>query len=68
MLNTTEHEKEKKEIIAYIKENSWEIMKDPLTPKRDRLAILLLMFNYKIYRFVWLKYKQTLMEKGSKSL
>ena len=43
-------------------------MKDPLTPKRDRLAILLLMFNYKIYRFVWLKYKQTLMEKGSKSL
>lgn len=68
MLNTTEYEEEKKEIIAYIKKHSWKIMKDPLTPRRDRVAIVLLLFSYKLYRFVWLKYKQMIMEKGSKSL
>lgn len=68
MLNVREYKKEKKEIITYIKKNSRGVMKDPLAPKRDKLAIILLSINYEIYKFVWLKYRQTLMKKGSKVL
>lgn len=66
MLNTIEYEEEKAEIISYIKRNRRVVMKDSLAPKRDKLAIVLLSVSYKLYRFVWLKYRRTLMKKRRK--
>lgn len=68
MINTNDYKKQKKEIIAYIKKYRWRVIKDPFAPKRDKLAIVLLSFNYELYRRVWIKYKQNLMTKGSRSL
>lgn len=63
MLNIDGHEEIKEKIITYIKKNRWEIIKNPLAPKRDKLAIILLTINYKVYRFVWLKYMRTFMKR-----
>lgn len=65
MLNITNFAKEKKEIIHYIKKNSWEVIRDPLTPKRDKIAIALLFISYNLYRFTYIQYKKTLINERS---
>lgn len=56
MLYTSECGKERKEIIDYIKKNSKEVLSDPRTPKRDKVAIYLLKTGFPVYRFFWKLY------------
>lgn len=56
MLNTKGQEEKKKEIIEFIKDNSWEILKDKKAPLRDKIAIIILSLNFKLYKFIWIKY------------
>lgn len=53
MLSIQTHQKEKAEIIYFIKQHGWEVFWDTLAPFRDKIAILLLFIDYRLYKFVW---------------
>lgn len=52
-----------KEIINYIKLNQGEVLRDPLTPKRDRLACFALKFGLPFYRLMWNSYCHFILKK-----
>lgn len=53
----SEYEKTREEIIEYIKSNSKDVFSDEKTPRRDKLAILVLnIFGFKIYKYMWKMY------------
>ena len=56
MLNVTQYEKEKKQLINYILKYRMNILKNKKAPKRDKIAIILLGVSYKLYRTCWLEY------------
>ena len=56
-----EFEQKRREIINYVNRNSKEVAKNPRTPKRDKLAFLLLKLGYPVYRFCWLQYRKKIM-------
>ena len=41
------------DIIAFIKKHAVGVLFDKKTPNRDRIAIILLSINYKLYRSIW---------------
>lgn len=49
------------EIIKYVKQNSREVAKNPKTPKRDKIAFILLKIGYPLYRFCWLQHQKKIM-------
>lgn len=53
MLDAKGCEKEKKEIIDFIKSHQKVILKDKKVPKRDKIAILLLDIGYPVYKMCW---------------
>ncbi|MDO4941754.1 MAG: Stealth CR1 domain-containing protein [Lachnospiraceae bacterium] len=61
MLNTDEYPKEKKKIIQFIKKNWKNILCDRSAPNRDKLGLILLGFNYNLYRACWLGYQSHIM-------
>lgn len=61
MLNTSEYEEKRKELISYIKAHKKEVQNNPKTPRRDKVAITLLDIGYGFYRFVWLTYRKRIM-------
>jgi len=61
MLNTTEYRAEKNEIIKFIKNSKWKILKNPNAPKRDKIAILLLSISVAAYKYIWLSYRNSIM-------
>lgn len=64
MLNVGEEfEREKKEIVNYIKKNKMEILKNKRAPKRDKIAVFLFSINYSLYKFCWLTYQNRIMKK-----
>lgn len=67
MLNVGEEfEKEKKEIVNYIKKNKMEIFKNKRAPKRDKIAVFLFSINYSLYKFCWLTYQNRIMNGDKK--
>lgn len=64
MLNVKDFEMERKNIISFIKKNGVIVRKNPKTPKRDKVALLLLNINYKLYKFCWLSYQKIIMKKA----
>ncbi|MEY8255896.1 glycosyltransferase family 2 protein [Clostridium perfringens] len=63
MLNESRFIKEKKEIIKFILDNKKSILKNKKAPKRDKIAIIILLLNYRLYRFFWLRYQNYIMKK-----
>lgn len=63
MLSTKGYETERKNIIAFIKKNGAVVKKNMMAPKRDKVALLLLDFNYGLYKFCWLSYQRYIMGK-----
>ena len=63
MLNENGFIKEKKEIIKFILDNKKSILKNKKAPKRDKIAIIILLLNYRLYRFFWLRYQNYIMKK-----
>jgi len=61
MLNVNGYDKERKEIIDYIKKHKKEIVSDPKCPKRDRAALFLLSISYPLYRKIWMTYQKSIM-------
>lgn len=57
MQDVTDYEMEKKSLISFIKENASTVLNDVKTPKRDKLAILLIKISYNLYRICWKIYK-----------
>ncbi len=58
MLDVHTHKKERNEIITFIKNNKKCVLHNKKTPKRDKLAILVLCISCRFYRFVWKKYQK----------
>lgn len=63
MLYTEEFPEERKKIVEFIKVHNKQIMQNPKAPKRDKLAIMLLSVNYRVYRFCWIRYQNHIMKK-----
>lgn len=57
MLYTENYLQEKKNIIKFVKENSWKVFWNVKTPFRDKIAIVLLLINYRLYKSIWLRCK-----------
>lgn len=53
MKNTNDHVEVRNDLIAYIKRYKNEVIKNPKTPKRDKIAIILLSINYSLYKWCW---------------
>lgn len=60
MLNETGYQKEREELISFIRANQKEVMKNRRTPKRDKAAIRLLSLSYPLYRAIWNAYQHHL--------
>ncbi len=43
----------KKMLIRYIAQYRWRLLKNSLVPKRDKFAIVALMFGYPVYKLGW---------------
>ena len=50
-----------KEIIKFIKNSKWKILRNPNAPKRDKIAILLLSISAATYKYIWLSYRNSIM-------
>lgn len=51
-------EKTRDELIAFIRAHQAAVLRDPKTPRRDRLAIRALSLGYGAYRAMWSAYKR----------
>lgn len=56
--NTDNYENYKNELLAYIKKNRKEVLKDKRVPKRDKFALYSLFFGFGCFRFCWRVYKK----------
>ena len=56
LLDVQGYNEEKKEIIRFIQENKEALLKDPKTPRRDRLAVRALSLGFHIYKLLWKQY------------
>lgn len=61
MLNVPGYDIERNEILQYIRRYSKNILEDPKAPKRDKVAVILLRTNYKVYKFCWNLYRNYIM-------
>lgn len=58
MIDIMNYEKEKKEIVLFIKRNGYKILLDFTAPIRDKVAIILLYINKRLYAFFWRKIRK----------
>lgn len=63
MLNCDDNLKLRDDVIGYIKENMFSVLKNKKSPKRDKMAMLLLALNYNLYKRCWLNHQNKLMKK-----
>lgn len=63
MLNCYGYDEQRKSIIKFIKKYKLQVLSNKKAPRRDKAAIILLLLNYQLYRSIWLKYREYLMNK-----
>lgn len=63
MLETQDYLETRNEIIRFIKEHKKDILWNRQAPRRDKEAMLLLLADYRLYRFCWLQYRRHIMGK-----
>ena len=63
MLHTEGYDEERRRIIRFILRYRMQIMRDPLAPKRDKAAMVLLYTNYHLYKAFWTAYLATIFKK-----
>ena len=56
MLNTDGYDRERGEMISFIKQHRGEVLRNPRTPRRDRIALVLISVSYRLYRRMWRLY------------
>lgn len=61
MITDSSYIEQRRELIRFIKAHSRDVLFDPRAPKRDKAAIVLLLFNYRLYRRCWLYYTRKIM-------
>lgn len=59
MAGISGYEKEKSEIIAFIKGHTKMILLDKKAPIRDKIAMVTINISYKMYEKVWAEYKRS---------
>lgn len=57
MQDVTTHQDKKRDLISFIRKNTWELLRNSKVPKRDKLAAMLLYISYPLYRACWKAYK-----------
>lgn len=63
MLNAEGCEREREQIIRFILHHKKSILRDPLAPRRDKIAMRLLAIDYKLYKAFWTAYQKALFKK-----
>ena len=63
MLHVKGYDEERGKIISFILRNRMSIMRDPLAPRRDKAAMVLLYTNYQVYKAFWTAYLSTIFKK-----
>lgn len=58
MLNTNEYPNIRNELVEFIRNNRWEVLINKKANIRDKIAIILLMFGYPIYKLSWKIYER----------
>lgn len=58
MLRANGVEKEREEILTFIKNQKTFVLRDAKAPKRDKAALFLLGISYRLYRTIWLCYQK----------
>lgn len=61
MLCARGYDRERREMISFIRRNGKAVMQNPKAPRRDKAALVLLMLNYNLYRWVWQTYQKKMM-------
>lgn len=56
MLDTDAFPEKKAEMIAFVRANRHAVLRDDRAPLRDKLALMMITFGYKFYRFGWKLY------------
>lgn len=56
MLDTDAFPEKKAEMIRFIRQNRHAVLRDERAPMRDKLALLMITFGYRFYRFGWKLY------------
>lgn len=56
MLDTDLFPEKKEEMLRFIRQNRRAVLRDRQAPKRDKMALLLMTFGYRFYRFAWKLY------------
>lgn len=49
----SEWEPERREMIDFVKENAGALLADPKVQRRDKIATILILIGYPLYKFVW---------------
>lgn len=62
MLTISNYEKEKKDILEFIRKNRGKVLKNNKAPIRDKIALIMLTFSYSFYKFCWLLYRNQKMK------
>lgn len=57
LMKTSDYSAQRREIISYIKLHSKTTLLNPKVPKRDKIATVLLLMNYELYKNCWIKYE-----------
>lgn len=57
MIGVDNVDKQRNDIIDFIKMHSKNVFRNPKTPRRDKVAIILLELSYPLYEFIWTKHK-----------
>lgn len=56
MLDVQDYDKERNDIISYIKNNKSQVLANPKIPKRDKFAYFCLNFGFGFYKFIIKRY------------
>lgn len=57
MINVVNYKKEKANIISFIRKEGYKVLIDFSAPNRDKIAVILVYLNEKLYEYVWKKMK-----------
>ena len=56
MLNCTDYDVIKQNLIHYIKNNKKAVLSNKKTPNRDKIAFYLLDLGFPVYKYIWTLY------------
>lgn len=68
LINSDEnYEQKKKEILTFIKQNRWIVLKNKKAIKKDKFAVIVLIFGENVFKKIWNFYRKKKYKIGGKN-